>query len=131
MIFLKLPEFVKTSRFSDNSFLNNSISKTIFIYKIKLLEWTVNDDNELSNHSEVFVLICDGSVRRSQTLGLVFFMAVSNASSEDELSPQNKEQKNSKGFSDFCIKNIKQADFGRKEIEIAQQGEKWCVFLQG
>ncbi|XP_078805006.1 S-adenosylhomocysteine hydrolase-like protein 1 isoform X5 [Oryzias latipes] len=47
--------------------------------------------------------------------------SVSNASSEDELSPQNKEQKNSKGFSDFCIKNIKQADFGRKEIEIAQQ----------
>uniref|UniRef100_A0A3P9LJF5 Adenosylhomocysteinase n=1 Tax=Oryzias latipes TaxID=8090 RepID=A0A3P9LJF5_ORYLA len=47
--------------------------------------------------------------------------SVSNESSEDELSPQNKEQKNSKGFSDFCIKNIKQADFGRKEIEIAQQ----------
>uniref|UniRef100_A0AAY4CV98 S-adenosyl-L-homocysteine hydrolase NAD binding domain-containing protein n=1 Tax=Denticeps clupeoides TaxID=299321 RepID=A0AAY4CV98_9TELE len=30
-------------------------------------------------------------------------------------------QKNSKGGSDFCIKNIKQAEFGRREIEIAEQ----------
>ncbi|KAJ8269740.1 hypothetical protein COCON_G00123470 [Conger conger] len=35
--------------------------------------------------------------------------------------PRDKQQKNSKGNSDFCIKNIKQTDFGRREIEIAEQ----------
>uniref|UniRef100_A0A9J7YSF8 S-adenosyl-L-homocysteine hydrolase NAD binding domain-containing protein n=1 Tax=Cyprinus carpio carpio TaxID=630221 RepID=A0A9J7YSF8_CYPCA len=42
-------------------------------------------------------------------------------SSDDETSPRDKQQKNSKGNADFCIKNIKQADFGRREIEIAEQ----------
>jgi hypothetical protein len=31
-------------------------------------------------------------------------------------------QKNSKGFNDFCVRNIQQAAFGRREIEIAEQG---------
>lgn len=43
-------------------------------------------------------------------------------SSDDETSPRDKQQKNSKGNGDFCIKNIKQAEFGRREIEIAEQG---------
>ncbi|XP_063073575.1 adenosylhomocysteinase like 2b isoform X2 [Engraulis encrasicolus] len=42
-------------------------------------------------------------------------------SSDDETSPRDKQQKNSKGSADFCIKNIKQAEFGRREIEIAEQ----------
>ncbi|KAG8440099.1 hypothetical protein GDO86_006041 [Hymenochirus boettgeri] len=42
-------------------------------------------------------------------------------SSDDETSPREKQQKNSKGSSDFCVKNIKQAEFGRREIEIAEQ----------
>ncbi|XP_043944768.1 adenosylhomocysteinase 3 isoform X3 [Protopterus annectens] len=42
-------------------------------------------------------------------------------SSDDETSPRDKLQKNSKGNSDFCVKNIKQAEFGRREIEIAEQ----------
>lgn len=54
-------------------------------------------------------------------------MSVSAASytdsSDDETSPRDKQQKNSKGNGDFCIKNIKQADFGRREIEIAEQGK--------
>ena len=49
--------------------------------------------------------------------------AVCSDSSEDESSPKGKVQKTSKGLSDFCIKNIKQAASGRREIEIAQQGE--------
>lgn len=44
-------------------------------------------------------------------------------SSDDETSPREKTQVNSKGSSDFCVKNIKQAEFGRREIEIAEQGE--------
>uniref|UniRef100_A0A8C5R218 Adenosylhomocysteinase like 2 n=1 Tax=Leptobrachium leishanense TaxID=445787 RepID=A0A8C5R218_9ANUR len=45
----------------------------------------------------------------------------SSDSSDDETSPRDKQQKNSKGSSDFCVKNIKQAEFGRREIEIAEQ----------
>lgn len=49
-------------------------------------------------------------------------------SSDDETSPRDKQQKNSKGNGDFCIKNIKQADFGRREIEIAEQGKSETEF---
>ncbi|XP_062348397.1 adenosylhomocysteinase 3 isoform X5 [Cinclus cinclus] len=45
----------------------------------------------------------------------------SSGVSDDETSPRDKQQKNSKGSSDFCVKNIKQAEFGRREIEIAEQ----------
>ncbi|XP_010755352.3 S-adenosylhomocysteine hydrolase-like protein 1 isoform X2 [Larimichthys crocea] len=47
--------------------------------------------------------------------------SVGSDSSEDGSSPRDKLQKTSKGFSDFCIKNIQQAEFGRRAIEIAQQ----------
>lgn len=54
----------------------------------------------------------------------VSFLAASYTdSSDDETSPRDKQQKNSKGNGDFCIKNLKQADFGRREIEIAEQGK--------
>lgn len=52
-------------------------------------------------------------------------------SSDDEVSPREKQQTNSKGSSNFCVKNIKQAEFGRREIEIAEQGTKWSVGLLG
>ncbi|KAA8591146.1 hypothetical protein FQN60_002089 [Etheostoma spectabile] len=42
-------------------------------------------------------------------------------SSDDETSPRDKAQVNTNGSSDFCVKNIKQAEFGRREIEIAEQ----------
>lgn len=45
-------------------------------------------------------------------------------SSDDETSPRDRTQVNSKGSSDFCVKSIKQAEFGRREIEIAEQGER-------
>nr|XP_061812276.1 S-adenosylhomocysteine hydrolase-like protein 1 [Nerophis lumbriciformis] len=47
--------------------------------------------------------------------------AAYTGSSEDETSPRKKVHKTSKGASDFGIKNIKQADFGRREICIAEQ----------
>lgn len=50
-------------------------------------------------------------------------------SSDDEVSPREKQQTNSKGSSNFCVKNIKQAEFGRREIEIAEQGKGWAVEL--
>ncbi|TMS05169.1 Putative adenosylhomocysteinase 3 [Larimichthys crocea] len=39
--------------------------------------------------------------------------SVGSDSSEDGSSPRDKLQKTSKGFSDFCIKNIQQAEFGQ------------------
>ncbi|XP_071488114.1 S-adenosylhomocysteine hydrolase-like protein 1 [Diadema antillarum] len=49
---------------------------------------------------------------------------------EDEISPRVKEQKNSKGNSDFCVRNIKKAAFGRREIEIAEQEMPGLMLLR-
>lgn len=46
-----------------------------------------------------------------------------SSSEDDDVSPREKIQSNSKGFSDFCVRNIHQHAFGRREIEIAQQGK--------
>lgn len=45
-----------------------------------------------------------------------------SSSEDDDISPREKVQKNSKGSSDFCVRNINQHAFGRREIEIAEQG---------
>jgi len=44
-----------------------------------------------------------------------------SSSDEDETSPKEKDQKSSKGFKDFCVRNIDHHAFGRREIEIAEQ----------
>lgn len=44
-------------------------------------------------------------------------------SSDDGSSPREKQQKTSTGSSDFCVKDITKAEFGRKGIEIAEQGK--------
>nr|XP_029137895.1 S-adenosylhomocysteine hydrolase-like protein 1 [Labrus bergylta] len=49
------------------------------------------------------------------------FSSACSDSSEEEATPREKSQSSSSSLSDFCIKNIKQAAFGRREIEIAQQ----------
>lgn len=53
-----------------------------------------------------------------------FCLPACSDSSGNESSPREQIQKASTGFSDFCIKSIKQAHFGRREIEIAEQGER-------
>jgi len=45
----------------------------------------------------------------------------SSSDEDEEVNPRDKPQKNSKGFTDFCVKNIEHAAFGRREIEIAEQ----------
>jgi adenosylhomocysteinase len=45
-----------------------------------------------------------------------------SSSDEEHVSPRERIQKNSLGFSDFCVRNISQHAFGRREIEIAEQG---------
>ena len=44
-----------------------------------------------------------------------------SSSEEDDVSPREKMQKTDKGFTDFCVRNIEQHAFGRREIEIAEQ----------
>eukprot|EP00094_Tigriopus_californicus_P009289 TCALIF_08955-PB protein Name:"Similar to AHCYL2 Putative adenosylhomocysteinase 3 (Homo sapiens)" AED:0.20 eAED:0.21 QI:250/0.77/0.8/1/1/1/10/349/585 len=44
-----------------------------------------------------------------------------SSSDEETVSPREKTQKNSKGFTDFCVRRIEQASYGRREIEIAEQ----------
>ncbi|KAG8040679.1 hypothetical protein G9C98_002675 [Cotesia typhae] len=44
-----------------------------------------------------------------------------SSSGEDDVSPREKIQKTEKGFTDFCVRNINQYAFGRREIEIAEQ----------
>ncbi|XP_029539210.1 S-adenosylhomocysteine hydrolase-like protein 1 isoform X2 [Oncorhynchus nerka] len=51
-------------------------------------------------------------------------------SSDDETSPRDKIQVNSKGTNDFCVKNIKHAEFGRREIEIAEQDMSALISLR-
>ncbi|XP_075164341.1 adenosylhomocysteinase like 1 [Haematobia irritans] len=45
----------------------------------------------------------------------------SSSDDGDDIPPREKVQKNSKGGSDFCVRNINQNAFGRREIEIAEQ----------
>lgn len=47
--------------------------------------------------------------------------AGSSCDGDDFTTPREKEQKNSHGSSDFCVRNISQHAFGRREIEIAEQ----------
>ncbi|XP_037582198.1 S-adenosylhomocysteine hydrolase-like protein 1 isoform X1 [Dermacentor silvarum] len=86
-------------------------------------EWTPRNDRE----SKLVGGIKPRSRYRSRSLSASSTDSYSSASytdtsSDDEgVSPREKVQKNSKGFSDFCVKNISQAAFGRREIEIAEQ----------
>src|SRR5690348_11364661 len=56
------------------------------------------------------------------------------SSSDDEdvsgSSPRDKQQRNSSGFSDFCVKDINEAAFGRKEIGIAEQEMPGLIALR-
>jgi len=42
--------------------------------------------------------------------------------SEDDTPVRSKIQQNSSGFSDFCIKDIRLKEFGRREIDFAEHG---------
>lgn len=53
------------------------------------------------------------------------------SSDEDDTSPRDKKQRNSNGFSDFCVKNLaSQHAFGRREIEIAEQEMPGIMILR-
>lgn len=53
--------------------------------------------------------------------GFILASYTGSSSDEDDVSPREKIQKTEKGFTDFCVRNINQHAFGRREIEIAEQ----------
>jgi len=44
-----------------------------------------------------------------------------SSSDEDDISPREMEMKNSSGSKDFCVRKISSHNYGRREIEIAEQ----------
>ncbi|XP_022659431.1 S-adenosylhomocysteine hydrolase-like protein 1 isoform X4 [Varroa jacobsoni] len=69
--------------------------------------------------------------RRSSAASTCSSSSYTDTSSDDEgVTPREKIQKSSKGFTDFCVKNIGQAAFGRREIEIAEQEMPGIVALR-
>ena len=48
---------------------------------------------------------------------------------DDDISPREKEQINKSNFTDFCVKNIDLSEIGRKEIQIAEQGTHFKIFI--
>uniref|UniRef100_A0A1A9W597 S-adenosyl-L-homocysteine hydrolase NAD binding domain-containing protein n=1 Tax=Glossina brevipalpis TaxID=37001 RepID=A0A1A9W597_9MUSC len=68
--------------------------------------------------------IASKSRRRSSAASTCSFSSAcfTGSSDEDDISPREKRQCNTKGFTDFCVKNVtNQHAFGRREIEIAEQ----------
>lgn len=61
------------------------------------------------------------SVTLSRELSTGSIGSYSSSDDDDDTSPRDQTQLNSKGFNDFCVRNIRHADFGRREIEIAEQ----------
>ncbi|XP_020600749.1 putative adenosylhomocysteinase 3 isoform X2 [Orbicella faveolata] len=70
------------------------------------------------------------SMSRSSSIDSSASYSDSYSSDEDDVSPRERSQKNSSGGSDFCVKNIKLADFGRREIEIAEQEMPGLMLLR-
>eukprot|EP00795_Rhopilema_esculentum_P001983 gene1983-17533_t len=71
------------------------------------------------------------SVSSTDSYSSASYSDASYSSDEEDggLNPRETQQTNTSGKSDFCVKNIKLADFGRREIEIAEQGQKEMSFL--
>lgn len=60
------------------------------------------------------------SRRNSSSSSASGYTESSSDNDDDTMSPREREQRNSKGFSDFCVRDISECIFGRKEIEIAE-----------
>jgi hypothetical protein len=71
---------------------------------------------------------CAFSCQKRKKINKILFFSSSasytgSSSEDDDVSPREKIQSNTKGFNDFCVRNIHQHAFGRREIEIAEQGK--------
>ena len=55
-----------------------------------------------------------------------FLFILGSSSEEDDVSPREVIQKNSAGSSDFCVRKIVQHNYGRREIEVVEDGMEIC-----
>lgn len=95
--------------------------------------------HEASSSEQCFLycilIVCFLCQENSNILFFCIFQPASytgSSSEDDDVSPREKIQSNTKGFNDFCVRNIHQHAFGRREIEIAEQGEfidLWSISL--
>ncbi len=64
--------------------------------------------------------------RRNSSTSQSSTSSYTESSSDDEnesgVTPRDKKQQTAKGFTDFCVKNLGHASFGRREIAVAEQG---------
>ena len=72
------------------------------------------------------------SVSSTDSYSSASYSDASYSSDEEDggINPREKEQVSSSGHKDFCVRNIKLADFGRREIEIAEQEMPGLVLLR-
>lgn len=80
----------------------------------------------------VLVSACHFGVSNGRSRSIFFSNAMNchtvasytgSSSEDDDVSPREKTQQNTKGSNDFCVRSINQHAFGRREIEIAEQGK--------
>lgn len=88
--------------------------------------WASNDEASSTKQCFLYNLFCFNY--SCQIYFIVFSYPFSasytgSSSEDDDVSPREKIQNNSKGFNDFCVRNVGQHAFGRREIEIAEQGK--------
>jgi adenosylhomocysteinase len=54
-----------------------------------------------------------------------------SSDSDDEHCPREREQRTSNNFTDFCIRNVRQHQYGRREITLAEKAMPGlCVYAQ-
>lgn len=56
------------------------------------------------------------------TIFLLITASYTGSSDNEDISPREKSRRNQAGGNDFCVRNIGQHSFGRREIDIAEQG---------
>lgn len=70
----------------------------------------------------VHTLINNNKNINGDNVGPIAASYTGSSSEDDDVSPREKAQQNSKGNSDFCVRSVNQHAFGRREIDIAEQG---------
>ena len=95
---------------------------------MSVLDKGANRSRRNSSSSSACKLCFNCTFAFKMVITLIHFSAAcyTDTSSEDEetstINPREKQQRTSDGFTDFCVKDVNESSFGRKEIEIAEQG---------
>lgn len=115
----------------DNNVELSKMDRTMNNLNQQLIENVANNrDNKLAGGMKKRSRYRSRSLSASSTDSYSSASYTGSSSDEEDVPPRNKQQKNSKGSSDFCVRNIGQAAFGRREIEIAEQEMPGIIALR-